>query len=426
MRNNFKDKIPVQLLRDWYQTSLTLLLRTYNQLSDLATRLVHGLQHWLTSNWPRVRQQLSAWYSQILTWLRITSNKFRQFISRTIQLSRQWLAHYWPIIKEQILTHAGKLRVWLILTGHQLATRAQRLQQRLQFWYQQNWPLIRSRLLLYISLTRLDKPIGSLLLLWPTLWAVWIAAEGHPGLNLLVVFTLGVFLTRSAGCVFNDMADRKLDRYVRRTAQRPLTSGLVSQTEAIGVACVLLIIAFLLVLTTNRFTVMLSFVALPLAMIYPYMKRYTYIPQFFLGLAFSWGIPMAFAAQTESIPNIAWLLFIANILWSVVYDTMYAMVDREDDRRIGIKSTAILFDDADRVIIGILQIMFLSVLIIIGIQLKLKMLYYGSLVVAGMLMIYHQYLIRHRTPEGCFKAFTNNHWIGLTVLAGIYLNYNYD
>jgi len=348
------------------------------------------------------------------------------YIRQTIQLSRRWLAHYWPIVKQSVRIHAGKLRDWLILTGQHLAIQAQRLQQQLMSWYQQYWPLIRARLLLYINLTRLDKPIGSLLLLWPTLWAVCIAAEGHPGWHLLVVFTLGVLLTRSAGCVFNDMADRKFDRHVRRTAQRPLTSGQVSQNEAVGVAGVLLLLAFLLVLTTNRFTVMLSFVALPLAMIYPYMKRYTYIPQFFLGLAFSWGIPMAFAAQTETIPNIAWLLFIANILWSVVYDTMYAMVDREDDRRIGIKSTAILFDDADRVIIGILQVMFLSVLIIIGIQLKLKMLYYGSLMVAGMLMIYHQYLIRHRTPEGCFKAFMNNHWIGLAVLAGIYLNYNYD
>ncbi|MFT5350792.1 MAG: 4-hydroxybenzoate polyprenyltransferase, partial [Gammaproteobacteria bacterium] len=186
------------------------------------------------------------------------------------------------------------------------------------------WPDIRSRLKQYILLTRLNKPIGSFLLLWPTLWALWIAAEGMPSLHLFLVFFLGTFLTRSAGCVMNDYADRSFDRHVERTQFRPLTTGTVSTKEAFLVAITLLVMAFLLVLTTNRLTILLSFVAIPLAIVYPYMKRHTYLPQFFLGLAFSWGIPMAFAAQSGVVPRIAWLIFIANVLWTVVFDTIYA------------------------------------------------------------------------------------------------------
>jgi 4-hydroxybenzoate polyprenyltransferase len=185
----------------------------------------------------------------------------------------------------------------------------------------------------------------------------------------------------------------------------------------------LLLLAFLLVLTTNRITVLLSFVAIPLAVIYPFMKRYTYVPQFFLGLAFSWGIPMAFAAETGAIPNIAWLLFIANILWAVIYDTMYAMVDREDDLKVGIKSTAILFDEADKVIIGILQLMFLTVLVIIGIQIHAEIIYYSALVISAVLMLYHQYLIKDRTPDSCFRAFLHNNWLGMTIFGGLFFNY---
>ena len=290
-------------------------------------------------------------------------------------------------------------------------------------WAKKNWPPVRDRLRLYVQLTRLNKPVGAFLLLWPTLWALWIASNGLPGLHLFLVFTLGVFLTRSAGCVFNDMADKDLDSYVRRTYMRPLAAGAITQTEALLVACVLLLIAFLLVLTTNHLTVILSFVAVPLAIVYPFMKRYTYVPQFFLGLAFSWGIPMAFAAVTNTIPTIAWLLFIANILWAVIYDTMYAMVDREDDLKIGIKSTAILFDDADRIIIGVMQTMFLVVLITIGIQIKAEMIYYYSLIAATGFMLFHQYLIKDRTPEQCFRAFLNNNWLGMAIFIGIYINY---
>jgi len=286
-----------------------------------------------------------------------------------------------------------------------------------------HWPEVKTRLLIYIQLTRLDRPIGALLLLWPTLWALWIAAEGLPSLHLFMVFSLGVFLTRSAGCVINDMADRNLDSQVRRTRLRPLATGRIAPREALLLACGLLLFALLLVLTTNRFTVLLSFIAIPLAVIYPFMKRYTYVPQFFLGLAFSWGIPMAFAATTGAIPNIAWLIFIANILWVVIYDTIYAMVDREDDLKIGIKSTAILFDDADRPIIGILQLMFLTVLIIIGIQIKAEIIYYCSLVMGAGLMLYHQYLIKDRMPDKCFRAFLHNNWLGMSIFGGILLNY---
>jgi len=286
-----------------------------------------------------------------------------------------------------------------------------------------HWPGIKRRLLIYIQLTRLDRPIGALLLLWPTWWALWVASTGVPSLHLFVVFTLGVFLTRSAGCVFNDMADRKLDAHVRRTRMRLLVTGVIRPREALLVACVLMLIAFMLVLTTNYLTVLLAFIAVPLAVIYPFMKRYTYVPQFFLGLAFSWAIPMAFAAATGSIPNIAWLLFIANILWAVIYDTIYAMVDREDDLKIGIKSTAILFDDADKMIIGILQLMLLSVLIIIGIQIDAELIYYYALIIATALMLYHQYLIKDRTPDSCFSAFLHNNWLGMTIFAGIFLNY---
>jgi len=290
-------------------------------------------------------------------------------------------------------------------------------------WLRANWPGIRERLGQYALLARIDKPIGSLLLLWPTLWALWIASQGTPSLHLLAVFIPGVFLARSAGCVMNDYADRNIDLHVKRTQSRPLTTGTVTPGEACGVAFVLLLAAFLLVLTTNQLTVMLSFAAIPLAVIYPFMKRYTYLPQFFLGLAFSWGIPMAFAAQTGSVPQIAWMIFIANLLWTVVFDTIYAMVDREHDIRVGVKSTAILFDDADRMIVGIIQCMVLVVLAMAGHRLELAWPYSLSLVVAAGFFVYQQFLIRNREPGNCFRAFLNNNWFGAAVFAGIVLSY---
>ena len=284
-------------------------------------------------------------------------------------------------------------------------------------------PAIKHRLWWYARLARLDRPIGIFLLMWPTLWALWIAANGSPSLHLVFVFCSGVFLTRSAGCVINDYIDRDIDLHVARTRERPLTTGQVSGMEAYYLIMVLLTAALLLVITTNRLTVLLSFVAIPIAGFYPFMKRYTYLPQFFMGLAFSWGIPMAFAAQTDSVPKIAWLLFIANILYAMIYDTIYAMVDREHDIRIGVKSAAILFDDADRHIIGIMQLMMICVFVFIGRQSDLGVCYYSSLGVAMLLILYHQYLIRNRQPEECFKAFLHNNWIGAVVFTGIVIDY---
>ena len=274
---------------------------------------------------------------------------------------------------------------------------------------------------LYAQLIRLDKPIGWLLLLWPTLWALWLANNGKPTLHLLVVFVMGVFLTRSAGVVVNDLVDRDFDRFVERTKDRPIATGRVSQTEAIMVITVLATCAFLLVLTTNRLTVLLSIFAVCLTLLYPFMKRYTYLPQVFLGFAFSWGIPMAFAASTNGVPSIAWLIFATNMLWVLIYDTIYAMVDREDDLRIGLKSTAILLDDADRLIIGIIQVMFVAALFSIGQQTGLGTTYYIALLLAAVLLTYQQYLIYDRTPEKCFKAFLNNNWVGLIIFSGIVL-----
>lgn len=285
------------------------------------------------------------------------------------------------------------------------------------------WPAVHERLQQYALLIRLDRPIGIFLLLWPTLWGLWIAAEGFPKPGVLIVFVLGVILMRSAGCVLNDIADRRFDPLVSRTRTRPLAAGKVSSVEALMIAGSLIFIAFLLVLTMNELTIQLALVAVILAGIYPFMKRYTYLPQFFLGLTFGWSIPMAFAAQTNTIPQIAWLLLIANILWSVVYDTMYAMVDREDDLKIGVKSTAILFDDADRVIIGMIQALVLITLIMIGRQAHLGTSYFISLGIASCLFLYQLSLIWNRVPQQCLRAFLNNNWFGLTIFIGLFLDF---
>ena len=275
----------------------------------------------------------------------------------------------------------------------------------------------------YLLLIRLNRPIGIFLLLWPALWGLWIASEGFPNTKILVVFLFGVFLIRSAGCILNDIIDKDFDKFVARTQNRPLASDKLSSIEAFIVAISLIFIAFLLVLTTNTLTVQLSFVAIILAGTYPFLKRHTYLPQFFLGLTFGWSIPMAFAATTNSIPKIAWLLLIANILWAVVYDTIYAMIDREDDLKIGIKSTAILFDDADIFIIGLIQSLVLIALIVIGQQASLNTIYYFSLIIGGCLFLYQLYLIRNRDPKKCMQAFLNNNWFGLVVFIGLFINY---
>ena len=287
------------------------------------------------------------------------------------------------------------------------------------------WPYIKNRLDQYYYLIRLDKPVGILLLLWPVLWALWIAAEGTPDLDVLFIFIIGVIVMRSAGCVLNDLADRDLDRHISRTRDRPITSGKVKPFEAIGLTAILLVCALMLVLNLNSLTFKLSFVAVFLAVIYPFLKRVTYLPQVFLGLAFAWSIPMAFAAQTNSIPDIAWLLFITTVLWAVVYDTMYAMVDKADDIKAGIKSTAILFDDADRLIIGSIQLMILFSQILTGTRLELGRYYFAGIACASLLSVYQQYLIKDRIPENCFRAFLNNQWYGMIIFAGFYLNYTF-
>jgi 4-hydroxybenzoate polyprenyltransferase len=273
------------------------------------------------------------------------------------------------------------------------------------------------------SLTRFDRPIGIYLLLWPTLTALWIASEGWPGWHLLIVFVLGTVLTRSAGCILNDLADMRFDGKVKRTQDRPLVSGRVDPLEALLLAGGIAFVSLLLVLTTNIYTVYMSVFAVMITIIYPFMKRYTYLPQAFLGIAFSWGIPMTFTAVNNEIPNVAWLLLIANLLWVVAYDTVYAMVDRDDDISLGIKSTAILFADLDRPMIAILQISFLVTLLLIPRSVELSVYYYFGLCGATGLFIYQHYLIWSRSREGCFEAFLNNHWVGLSVFLGVVVHY---
>ncbi|ENM5751174.1 4-hydroxybenzoate octaprenyltransferase [Vibrio mimicus] len=271
----------------------------------------------------------------------------------------------------------------------------------------------------YWQLMRMDRPIGSLLLLWPTLWALLLAAQGLPDVRVLVVFVLGVFLMRSAGCVINDFADRHVDGHVKRTSQRPLPAGLVSAKEALLLFIVLAVTAFLLVLTMNTLTIQLSFVGILLAFIYPFMKRFTHLPQLVLGLAFSWSIPMAWSAQADALPPQVWVLFLINALWTVAYDTQYAMVDRDDDVKIGIKSTAILFGRWDKRIIGLLQLATLGLLVALGQGLELSASYYWSLLVAAGLFAYQQHLIRYRERMPCFQAFLNNNYVGMAITAGI-------
>jgi 4-hydroxybenzoate polyprenyltransferase len=274
----------------------------------------------------------------------------------------------------------------------------------------------------YSRLMRIDKPIGTLLLLWPTLWALWLSGMAIPPLSVLVVFVLGVFVMRAAGCVINDYADRNVDGHVKRTAARPLASGAVTEKEAKLLFAGLGLLAFLLVLTMNRMTILLSFGGLALAWVYPFMKRYTHLPQVVLGAAFGWAIPMGWAAVSESLPFVCWLVFLANICWTVAYDTQYAMVDRDDDLKIGVKSTAILFGRYDKLIIGLLQLAALGLMALVGILLHLNGAFYWSLLLAGGLFVHQQKLIAGRERELCFQAFLNNNYVGLVLFIGVLLN----
>lgn len=277
----------------------------------------------------------------------------------------------------------------------------------------------------YARLMRLDKPIGILLLLWPTLWGLWIAAEGLPSWHIFFVFVFGVLLMRSAGCIINDYADRDFDGHVERTQARPLVSGAVSSKEALILFAVLVIAAFLLVLTLDYFTIALSVVALLLAVIYPFTKRYIQIPQVVLGAAFAWAIPMAFAAISGEIPLKAWLLFAATLLWAVAYDTFYAMVDRDDDLRIGVKSTAILFGSYDRFIVFVLHSLVILLLLWVGRLIEAGSLYYIGILIAAVFAVYQQWLVRARDKARCFQAFLNNNWFGLVIFVGIFLDFGF-
>ncbi len=274
----------------------------------------------------------------------------------------------------------------------------------------------------YSRLMRIDKPIGTQLLLWPTLWALWLANRAMPPLPVLIVFVAGVFVMRAAGCVINDYADRKVDGHVERTKLRPLASGAVTAKEAKMLFVVLGLIAFGLVLSMNLMTIMLSVVGLALAWVYPFMKRYTHLPQVVLGAAFGWAIPMAWAAVSESLPLVCWLVFLANICWTVAYDTQYAMVDREDDLKIGVKSTAILFGQYDKLIIGLLQLATLGLMALVGTRLHLNGAFYWTLLLAGGLFVYQQKLIAKRARQACFQAFLNNNYVGLVLFLGVLMN----
>ncbi|WP_206482953.1 4-hydroxybenzoate octaprenyltransferase [Thalassotalea sp. G2M2-11] len=273
------------------------------------------------------------------------------------------------------------------------------------------------------QITRMDKPIGTYLLLWPTFWALWIASDGFPTFHHLFVFGLGVFIMRSAGCVINDYADRHVDGKVKRTENRPLVSGAMTSQQALSLFAFLIGGALALVLTLTFYTIQLSVIALLLAASYPFMKRYTHLPQVVLGAAFSWGMIMAFAETMGEVPLVAWMLFAANLMWTVAYDTMYAMVDRDDDILIGVKSTAILFGQNDKRIIGFLQLMTLALLFSVGEILAFGWPYQLALVISAGLFCYQQMLIATRERQPCFQAFLNNHWVGLVVFIGIYVEY---
>ncbi len=278
----------------------------------------------------------------------------------------------------------------------------------------------------YVQLMRLDKPIGIWLLLWPTLWALWIAGDGHPDPGIFVVFMLGVVIMRSAGCVLNDFADRNIDPYVERTRTRPIASGAVAPMEALTLFVALALIAIGLAAMLNRPAQILAVIGAGLTIVYPFIKRIVSIPQFVLGAAFGWAVPMAFAAQTGEAEQLAWLIFATAVIWAVIYDTFYAMADREDDMKIGVKSTAILFGDADLFVIGGLQVLMLAALIFIGNMAELGFAYYASVFIAAILMAWHQWVARDRQPAACFKVFMHNHYIGMIVFIGIVLHYTFN
>ncbi|HLN48200.1 MAG TPA: 4-hydroxybenzoate octaprenyltransferase [Steroidobacteraceae bacterium] len=312
--------------------------------------------------------------------------------------------------------------------GEMIAQRWRWFSFRVRFhpWTTNELPRIIGTLHDYIDLTRLNRPIGIWLLLWPTLWAVWIAGRGRPDPHLLVIFVAGTVLMRSAGCAINDYADRSFDPHVERTKERPLAAGRISTVEALILFGVLSLMALVLALQLNKMTLLLAVFGAFLAVSYPFVKRFLSVPQLYLGVTFGWGIPMAFAAQLERVPRVAWLLVIANMLWVTVYDTIYAMVDRDDDIKVGVRSTAILFGDSDRHVIAALQGMSLLSLYLAGRMLRMGGWYYAGLIAGAIFFIHHLWLIRSRDRAACFRAFLNNHYFGMSVFIGILLNYQFS
>jgi 4-hydroxybenzoate polyprenyltransferase len=292
-------------------------------------------------------------------------------------------------------------------------------------WTIHELPRIRTGLLDYARLMRLDRPIGIWLLLWPTLWALWISSRGRPNPRVFLVFVAGTVLMRSAGCAINDYADRSFDPHVARTKDRPVAAGRISPLEALILFALLSLTALMLALQLNKSTLLLAVAGGFLAISYPFVKRFLPVPQMYLGVTFGWGIPMAFMAQYEQLPRVAWLLLLANVLWVTVYDTIYAMVDRDDDLRIGVRSTAILFGDSDRHIIAALQIMTLVTLYLVGSAIHMGPWYYAGLWAGAVFFAYQLWLIRGREREACFRAFLNNNYFGMAVFIGMALEYQF-
>jgi 4-hydroxybenzoate polyprenyltransferase len=311
--------------------------------------------------------------------------------------------------------------------GEQIAERWRWFAYRVRFhpWTTDELPRLLATIEDYVQLTRLDKPIGIWLLLWPTLWALWIASHGRPNPRLFIIFVSGTVLMRSAGCAINDYADRSFDPRVERTKGRPLAAGRITTLEALLLFAVLALTALSLVLQLNRMTLLFALAGAALAVTYPFIKRFLSVPQLYLGITFGWGIPMAFAAQIERVPRVAWLLLLANMLWVTVYDTMYAMVDRNDDLNIGVRSTAILFGDSDRHIIAVLQALTLFSLYLVGGMMRMSAWYYAGLIAGAIFFVHHLWLIRARDRANCFRAFLNNHYFGLAVFLGIAFNYQF-
>jgi 4-hydroxybenzoate polyprenyltransferase len=318
-----------------------------------------------------------------------------------------------PVPSSPFSAFRGRLR-WF---GHKLASTA---------LFTEILPGAKSKARAYAQLTRLDKPIGIWLLMWPVLWALWLSSGGRPDPHVFIVFVIGTVLTRSAGCAINDFADRNFDGHVKRTRDRPLVTGAVDPLEAVAICGGLGLVALGLALTLNQITQVLTLIGGVLVVTYPFFKRFFPLPQFYLGVAFTWSVPMAFAAHTGGIPpRIAWVMFMAGLLWTMAYDTMYAMVDREDDKKLGIRSSAILFGDADRFIIGIMQLMTLLAMWLIGRELELGLWYQLGIAIAAMFALYQQLLIRERKPEDCFRAFLNNNYFGMAIFIGIALEYTF-